>query len=935
MVLVTVVLVLFLPRSASASPPPYAVTKCLEPTVLPGQPLVEGGAQDEIIRRAGKLALHGRLDAAQELYELALASHPPDPRAGRGLAYVQARRLAAANCVARAEQTRATDPAVAEAMLRQALAFDAGNKTARESLVTPPSDDRSAAQKAADRWDVFFKSWVDPVIRLVVPALIALAVLLVLARALTSSVVRTKAAAWGKWSRRVVWTVGFGLLVFAAAQAVSLAVDSHPLVALSTDQWLAVALTSIVLLGAAMAVRVFSLGLFRSTDAEAGRTSVDGVLLAAAVAGVVALIAIAAKFWAADAPEVWSWTFAVALACLGVVLVAAARGQALRLLVQVKTDGKDDPSGTAYVLARLQELGTAPPEGLKTPQQLDVDNLPSEALKSLPVGRVASALGPLLKVVLPATPWKAVVEAEDQASRIVVTVTRNGAVVRTALVDADRFLPKPQPSETVDLPAQDSGVMAADVSARDTADRGDLLTAAAAVVLTELAQVHTQLKEGLCGASRWESVAAQVVATKPPSTAGGSELRRELLAYAVQADPPNALAQLAYANLQGREATKARELCSYAARLTGLLDRIEQQAGLGPVRATVAWDREHPPSDTEVWQWPPKSDRKRAPGYLPLRLRARHELTATWMNVAVESVGSQRWKAVDAAAINYRALVYLLFTATGASSGGDAGAFVKEMSRVAAALQQTFGPLTKNPTHPVQLPDPPPAGDPGELPSLHVRYDKACRLAALRQDDEAARELERAAGLEGNRIAARTDPWFGRLRRAEGSPDAVEVFWKVVGSPNPAFTDLPPFGKKGSALRQLGVVSAPTLIAITPDRGEALAKALDIPTTVVAGWWEFACLAEPRAGRKRFLDNRELLLLAEVGIRSDRDLTTRVCDDGLAGELVRKADHLGLRPPTPAEVRQMLAPRSDPAPGRPGPRARRVAGQRRSRRAMR
>jgi hypothetical protein len=38
---------------------------------------------------ANKLAEHGRLDQAERLYDLALDSAPPDPRAGLGLAYIE------------------------------------------------------------------------------------------------------------------------------------------------------------------------------------------------------------------------------------------------------------------------------------------------------------------------------------------------------------------------------------------------------------------------------------------------------------------------------------------------------------------------------------------------------------------------------------------------------------------------------------------------------------------------------------------------------------------------------------------------------------------------------------------------------------------------------------------------------------------------------
>jgi hypothetical protein len=207
---------------------------------------------------------------------------------------------------------------------------------------------------------------------------------------------------------------------------------------------------------------------------------------------------------------------------------------------------------------------------------------------------------------------------------------------------------------------------------------------------------------------------------------------------------------------------------------------------------------------------------------------------------------------------------------------------------------------------------------------LHVLYDEACLLAEQKQYDAALAKLARAAGLESNRDDARTDPWFAPIRSTLDSSDAdhtaaVQQFWEIVGAPTPAFTDLPPFGEKGSALRELGVNSAQDLLAVTVDEGAALADALKLPKTVTAAWRAFARLAAARTGRERFLNARELALLVALGIRNDEDL--RGYSSGTLGnDLVEKAQELGLRPPTNDEATEIAATRpadQDQAPSVP------------------
>lgn len=91
--------------------------------------------------------------------------------------------------------------------------------------------------------------------------------------------------------------------------------------------------------------------------------------------------------------SVWLWTLSVAFWVVGTVLVAEGRGQKLRLQINVRNAaGQTDTNGSDYVIARLQDLGSAQPRGVEIPEQTDVTALPEDALTSLPQGRIAIAL---------------------------------------------------------------------------------------------------------------------------------------------------------------------------------------------------------------------------------------------------------------------------------------------------------------------------------------------------------------------------------------------------------------------------------------------------------------------------------------------------------------------------------------------------------------
>jgi hypothetical protein len=847
--------VVFAP-SASAVP-----RECQQPA-LPRLPTGATAANPRLILQARQVAVLGHLDAAKALYERALTGSPPDPSAAFGLAYVTARRAAAAELAGAARRLAAAGKAEdSTACLVQALTLDAANSAALAAQNPEPAVSRTRAEKAASGWDAFYKAWVDPAVRIVLPALAVLAVLLVLARLLTPLAVPPDAEAWADARPRLAWWAGVVLMSVAAVVGLSAAVGATS--APQPRAWLSIV---VLTAGIAAAASLAVLGMSR----RGGRWIWLGMWSVLAV-GIIGYGFLAPQT-GITVPRRWYWwLLAAALAAVGCLLVAGGRGHALRLQILVKQGNDIDPVGTAYVLGRLQELGSSPPRGLKTPQQVDVTDLPNGALSSLPVGRLATVLAPLAGLLTPSVPWRATVEDGLKDQAVLVTLTRNGSVAQTALVDATRFLPRPAVGAPV-------------AATPDLPERGDLLTAAAAVVLTELAKRHTVLRDGLCGASRWDSVAAYVVATKPPASAGGYDLRRGLLAYAVEADPGNAFARLAYANLLGENAASPGDLRQHIELLTSVREGIDEEAG-------------------------------NQPGFLALRLRALHTLTATELNLAASESGTARATAVAAASGDIAAFRDLV---TSSMPGRDAGqqAFLHEMNLIAGQLESARDVLLGEP-----------GGDVvkaiGLGRSLYVLYDEACRLAL----DQPAREPARArrdraaaldrlhvtAGLQELRDSAVRDPWFAALRAASGDlRDDAQRFWRIVGAAEPAFTDLPPFGTNGEALRAIGIERPEDLLAVTgcPDGVENLATSLKISPCVVEGWRTFAELASPRGVGGPTLSSRELGLLAWSGVRTRDTLRTCSAQD-LADRLAAEATERRLMPPSLTDVESWLTRATD------------------------
>ena len=387
----------------------------------------------------------------------------------------------------------------AEELYRAVLARDPGDRCAIRGLARSGQARAKAAaeaaagspqKRAAKAWDDFYADWLAPATDLAVPALALLLVLLVLSRLTTRLVVGVDRREWPKGWRRASWWVGFAML---AAAACTPFVASH-------------------------------------TVAESGGLE-----------------------------QGWRWLpwlvgFAV-LAVLGGVFIGFGRGLRLRLQVDAQAAaGSEDSGAGRYVVARLHEFGSAPPQGLEIPPQADVTTLPDDALTTLPEGRVIAALFKVFRALLPTVPWRAIVSLTPNDSAT-VTLQRNGRVVEITRISRS----------ALHLTAVPDG--------GSTGDDGQahLLTASAARILFALAKRHPRLEDGLCGAKRWESGALHVLGVEAPSTEDG-EGKQRLLAAAVAFDHGNALARVAYLHCFGRRGDAEGQL-----RFASLMDALYQE----------------------------------------------------------------------------------------------------------------------------------------------------------------------------------------------------------------------------------------------------------------------------------------------------------------------------------------------------------------------
>ncbi len=206
---------------------------------------------------------------------------------------------------------------------------------------------------------------------------------------------------------------------------------------------------------------------------------------------------------------------------------------ATRLRLSVAVAGKTDDAGATEIVALLRELGAEKPVGLEIPRGTDVHILQGKAIAEGSTGILATALK-AVQAVAGFTPWNIVVD--DRGAETFVVITRNGRSWDSAVTQAQPF--------GADGPKVDTRKMAA------------------AVILLAVSRGYSKGDfDALAGATDWRSLGWQYVSATDKTLK--HDARLWLLNEAIELDPGNHPAQLAFAHETYRNSTTKAGLWEY------------------------------------------------------------------------------------------------------------------------------------------------------------------------------------------------------------------------------------------------------------------------------------------------------------------------------------------------------------------------------------
>jgi Domain of unknown function (DUF4332) len=501
----------------------------------------------------------------------------------------------------------------------------------------------------------------------------------------------------------------------------------------------------------------------------------------------------------------------------------------------INNAGDTDKATCAFLAGRLNSLGAKPPRGFDLPQGTDVTSL-TGVLTLLPGGGMLSALASFLLARIQVTPWQAVVTVISQ-DQLLVTLHRNGRLMKTVLADRrSLFFSSP-------VSGQDPVPASAYVQA---IDQYGMLTIAAAIILVSMAVAdkRSPLQAGLNGATRWESVAGQVLATE--HGLGGNEgLGKALLDRAIDVDPSNLAARVARITIDGRRADDAESRKDFAIRISDI----------GAARELT----KH--------------------GYEALRLRVIYCSAAGWCNVFLDDRSVENWHSAlrwtkrladelhavvdrrrmtawdrpvptQSLATSMLPMAYLLATSVGGYAVDLPPTERAKSQRIQKAVQEW---------------------EPIEPKNSAISYAEACLAAGRGAYTMALCYLKRAVEIDDSlRLWARHDPSFTKLRA-----HSAEGFLAIVGDVPPrAFTSVGPLASHAAQLSDIGVHSASDLCDMTSTAVEQqlFAVAIGVTQLVVARWRNIALLASIPDGP----DPGQLDILVAAGVDSPRALRAAV-----------------------------------------------------------
>ena len=442
-------------------------------------------------------------------------------------------------------------------------------------------------------WDAFYKAWVGPVVHFGAPTLIVFTVLLTLSVVVTPLLVKKDTPgvrSGGPLARcvlRGMYWFGVLCLLFASVEAAIVYPVARNVRAAPWAAEVAIGLTTTGL--------AVSYTLFKVFDREwpGDIWNPQFIILFAGALFIVLLIGVEDLRLRWLNGQFSSMIYVALLAVIGIVIASRVRGIGIGMLIKGHDKNSGDDAGLgAFVQARLYSLGSKRPGGILITQQTDVSTLPSDALSLIPDGTFAKLAALFISLFTPATPWRVDI-AEQFDHSVIVSVRRNGAVAATEVIRARALGLPTQRSDEANAIANQKSVTQARATSSDSSGApstdsdtasdwtAELRTAAAAFILLVLAKRYYHLKAGLSGATHWQSVALQVIASEPTSRLSIEE-RRALLLRAIAHDSGNKAAELALLSTTYRTAASPSDHQKFAARFDDLLKRIQDQDGQDP-----------------------------------------------------------------------------------------------------------------------------------------------------------------------------------------------------------------------------------------------------------------------------------------------------------------------------------------------------------------
>ncbi|MFB8755781.1 hypothetical protein [Streptomyces nigra] len=477
----------------------------------------------------------------------------------------------------------------------------------------------------------------------------------------------------------------------------------------------------------------------------------------------------------------------------GVIIFGLGLGFRMRLKLEVLDEkGNRNSTAAAYILQRIQTMGSRKPRGFTDPQGMDILTLPEQAVNTLPEpqGKIVAALLRALRTTASINPWSANVVIVDKGTAT-VELRRNGGQADSTLIFASSL-----------------GVNSDGAPGDSEAVPHDLLTAAAAFLLMQLGKSHVILTRGLHGATKWRSVACQVLAGTPPYDES-DEVKERLFGAALEKDPKNEAARLGYVVCRaGNRVGGLQNELRFVNRLEEIQKRLEQERREDdlPLRLRVLWSLVIARSNLSVLYREANDDRN----YQNQCSYAHFELDE--LDEAINYARGTAEEGVVAFASELRPKVDVL----------KKSLFVNNLNRV-------------RPTTDVEL---------GEITPRTV-YNRACcnsleRSTITPQPDgleDILDDLEFCFGLPELRLEARMDPYLRALREDDvGGPRLMALLDK------PQLSDIEGLRPHAKQLKFFGIRSVNEFLERSAgEEAASLAESLDVPLTTIR-WMRDVCL---------------------------------------------------------------------------------------------